>query len=78
MEPKFQKLHREERLEEHASETRVKERTYDSIETMLRHDSVQHPIPDSVTERVGESVRQAPKPSLSWWARFLQRRQSGK
>jgi len=43
-----------------------------SVEEMLRHDALQTPVPPNIANRLEESVKQLPPPSLRpWWRRFF-------
>jgi hypothetical protein len=40
-------------------------------EEILRHDAAQVEVPRAVAERLNESIANEPKPSKSWWKRFV-------
>jgi len=40
-------------------------------EELLRHDAGQVSPPPAVARRLGESIAREPRPSRSWWQRFL-------
>lgn len=44
---------------------------YPTVEAMLRYDAGQVTVPESLPERVRESVAREPKPARSWWRRWF-------
>jgi hypothetical protein len=43
-----------------------------SVEEMLRHDTMNTPVPPSIAHRLADSVSQLPPPPpRAWWRRFF-------
>jgi len=65
------RLRQEQRLEETQEQRReLREKTFDSVEEMLRYDASQTPPPPSLAARLTASLAAQPKPR-AWWKRFL-------
>ena len=44
---------------------------FDSVEELLRYDSLQTLPPPAIAERLKASLEQEPKPKRSWWHRLF-------
>ena len=60
-----QELHTEESRQQNAATE------FSTPEELLRHDAAQVEVPRAVAERLNESIANEPKPSKSWWKRFV-------
>jgi hypothetical protein len=49
---------------------------FDSVEELLRHDTLQTVTPPAIVERLKASLEQEPKPKRSWWQRLFAGRAS--
>ena len=47
------------------------QREFPSVEELLRHDARETPVPQTIAQRLQESINQNPAPSRSWWRRLL-------
>lgn len=75
MNPDPTKLRQQQRQTEQAGEFKVQEKSqgpheFPSVEEMIRFDAAQHSTPESVEERLKESVSREP-PAKSWWQRLF-------
>ena len=46
---------------------------FPSVEALLREDLGQNPAPESIAERLKESIAREPKKEGSWWQRFFRK-----
>jgi hypothetical protein len=49
-------------------------REFSSAEEMIRFDALQTPPPESLAERLKESITREPPPRKTWWQRLFGRR----
>lgn len=45
-------------------------REFGSVEEVLREDAKQTEVPPEIARRLGESLRNEPRPERSWWQRL--------
>ena len=74
--PKHRLQHQQGR--EHASEQESvseqrTDRTFDSVEELLRYDLAQTAPPPAIAERLQGSLRAEPAPKRSWWQRLFKK-----
>jgi hypothetical protein len=46
-------------------------REFNTVEEMLRHDSLLTPVPPSIGHKLNESIRAEPRPPRPWWRRLF-------
>jgi hypothetical protein len=46
-------------------------REFSSVDEMLRQDAKTVTVPPAIEQRLSRSVRNEPKPAVSWWRRLL-------
>ena len=46
---------------------------FGSVEELLRHDASKTQVPAAVSERLGKSLADEPKPAPSWWRKVFSR-----
>jgi len=69
---RFQHQQRQdETFEQHQTSERRTERTFDSVEDMLRHDMAQTAPPPGIVARLEVSLEAEPPPQRSWWRRLF-------
>ena len=77
MNPDRSKLRQEQQHEEAAEQSLAQKsqtnRQFDSPEEMIRFDSAQTVPPESIAERLKESIAREPPPPKSWWQRLFGR-----
>ncbi len=76
MKPDSSKLRQQQRETEQVSEIEQNSRQdpvreFGSVEEMLRFDAGQTVAPDTIAERLKESLAQTPPPPKSWWQRLF-------
>jgi hypothetical protein len=78
MNPDPSKLRQQQQQAEEATEQQVQQegrvdRQFDSPEEMIRFDTAQTVPPESIAERLKESIAREPTPPKSWWQRLFRR-----
>jgi hypothetical protein len=48
-------------------------REFATTEELLRHDAAQTEVPPVIAERLTKSIQDLPRPTKSWWQRWLKR-----
>jgi hypothetical protein len=76
MNPDSSNLRQEQHQAEETAELRVGQvsRTaheFNSAEEIIRFDASQTPAPESIAERLKESIAREPAPPKSWWQRLF-------
>jgi hypothetical protein len=66
-----QQAQAEEAAETHAQEERQTSQEFTSVEEMIRSDAQQTVPPESIAERLKESITREPPPPKSWWQRLF-------
>ncbi len=72
--PRSRQETREQQAEEmnHAAALETRAATeFGSAEELLRHDRAQTPVPESVAQRVSESLHRQPSAPTPWWRRWI-------
>lgn len=65
---------REETVVHQQTGSQQQERTFDSVEELLRHDADQTAVPADIQQRLAASIANEPKPvAVPWWKRWFAR-----
>jgi len=76
MNPDPSKLRQQQEQTEQSAEVQFRQENqtagqFDSVEELIRFDAGQTPPPETIAERLKESIAAEPKPTLSWWRRLF-------
>ena len=66
-----QRSQEQERLAAAARQTTACE--FATAEELLRHDAAQTEVPPVIAERLTKSIQNLPRPTKTWWQRWLKR-----
>jgi hypothetical protein len=76
MKPDPSKLRQQQEQAEQSAESQFRQqeqtaRQFDSVEELIRFDTANTPPPETLAERLKESIEAEPKPARSWWQRLF-------
>jgi hypothetical protein len=76
MNPDPSKLRQQQQQEEQTSQLQAQgvQQEFASAEDLLRFDAAQTLAPESIAERLKDSIARDPKPAQSWWKRWFGKR----
>ena len=66
-----QKADEQQELAEQTQTQLQAQMEFQSVEELLRHDALHTPVPESIADRLQESLDQNPPRSRSWWRKLL-------
>jgi len=55
----------------HSASQQNQAREFSTTEELLRHDAAQTDVPAAIAQRLTHSIEKLPRPSKSWWQRWL-------
>jgi len=63
--------HQQQQTGEQQQAQQQTERVFETPEELLRHDAAQTQPPETIAERLKDSMANEPPPSRPWWKRIL-------